>query len=713
MSARDRMDSADIPPGAELKIDYYNMSVPGSIEYNVDQEQLRRSEHAFANFVVTIPTLFDGDFGGGYVATSSLLVSRNTGDNATVDIQPGIAYIGGRRYKQLGEISGTTVAGSPNTDDTYYIQLRYTLSTGTFDFYASLTEQADSATVKYLTLASAVWDTTPGEWTVAAFVDLRASNTSLPPPVTFTKDDAANYILTVQNTNAALLGLYVDGYVAIGTSSKVRKIDLYGSNTVGLTIHNGASSSATLVSDNTDRIKILNNLYVPTATQLGSMTFSATTISGTITFDCGASPTFSTASGDFSWNSENFASVGAIGCTSVDASGNVQGSQLISDVVGGTAPLTVTSGTVVPTLNVDKVDGFDFDQGVLTTSSPTFVAVGITSGPTLNATGIAGATGDTITGFTSLSISGAVTAATATNTINGLVISSGTVTTGTWQGSVIANTYIADDITLTNITQITNRSHTSLSDIGSNAHSVIDSHIGASNIHYLQSNITAVGTIASGTWQGTDIAATYLGTHNHTSSDQGGDYAWADITGFGTSGTATTVSRSDHNDHDDRYYTETEQEDWPKKAHYLDKYTSGGITETTYLSYPVLKIPSLSSDWAYYFFRIPHTWNSGTSSEVVFVLNSEDGFTDSSDWYIDVKGYKPGESPSATWNITTGVSPGTAMAGTSITNLATTSGGINFDAGVDGGDLVVARFRWDGIENDQISYIYDAYITYQ
>lgn len=221
----------------------------------------------------------------------------------------------------------------------------------------------------------------------------------------------------------------------------------------------------------------------------------------------------------------------------------------------------------------------------------------------------------------------------------------------------------------------------------------------------------SAGTISSGTWQGTDIAAAYLGAHNHTAAGEGGDYPWADITGFGSGGSATTVSRSDHT-HSTDYYTKTEQQDWPKNAHYLDKYTSGNITETTYLSYPVLKIPSLSSDWAYYFFRIPHTWNSGTSSKVVFVVNSEATFTNSSDWYIEVKGYKPGESPSAAWNITTG-SPGTAMGGTIIMNLATTSGGINFDAGVDGGDLVVARFKWDGIENDQISYIYDAYITYQ
>jgi hypothetical protein len=41
----------------------------------------------------------------------------------------------------------------------------------------------------------------------------------------------------------------------------------------------------------------------------------------------------------------------------------------------------------------------------------------------------------------------------------------------------IANEYVAEDITLTNITQITNRSHTSLSDIGSNTHTAVDNFI--------------------------------------------------------------------------------------------------------------------------------------------------------------------------------------------------------------------------------------------
>src|SRR3990167_2261966 len=50
------------------------------------------------------------------------------------------------------------------------------------------------------------------------------------------------------------------------------------------------------------------------------------------------------------------------------------------------------------------------------------------------------------------------------------------------QGAV-TDPQVPDTITLTNITQITTRSHTSLSDIGSNTHADIDTHIGATEAH--------------------------------------------------------------------------------------------------------------------------------------------------------------------------------------------------------------------------------------
>ncbi len=61
---------------------------------------------------------------------------------------------------------------------------------------------------------------------------------------------------------------------------------------------------------------------------------------------------------------------------------------------------------------------------------------------------------------------------------------------------VLPDANVANDISLTNITQITNRSHTDLSDIGTNTHTQIDSHISStSNPHSVSAS--DVGAIAN------------------------------------------------------------------------------------------------------------------------------------------------------------------------------------------------------------------------
>jgi hypothetical protein len=331
------------------------------MEYNIDDENQRRSEHSIVDFVITIPTFYDDEFEAGYAAADALEVSRNSGDTTKIDINSGAAYIGGRRYKQINDNVAYDLTGS--TDNLYYIRLRYTLSTNTFTFMVETSESSDSETSKYLTLASATWDTTPGEW-LDDFSDLRATNTSLPPPITFA-GSSASPILTIQQDGTGLalkvVGNATGGDVTFFDTTDPRTVTIYGTITDALTIYeDGSSFNVKLVADNTDRLKVLSNLYVPTATTLGSMSFSATTISGVTVFDCGASPSFATSSGDFAWGSENFTGVGSIACASVDATGNIQGDVLISDITTGTAPLTITSTTVVSNLNVDQVDGYDF-----------------------------------------------------------------------------------------------------------------------------------------------------------------------------------------------------------------------------------------------------------------------------------------------------------------------------------------------------------------
>lgn len=493
MSARDRMNSASIAPGAILKTEYFNIGSANSIEYNVDQEFMLMAEHLAVDFVVTIPTFNDGDFEGGYVAGDALEVSRNAGNTSNIDIKPGVSWIGGRRYKQVNTISDYNLSGTtPAT--LHYIRLKYTYSTAQFTFIAETSISSDSATVKYLSLASATWNTGGTFWD-NDFTDMRATNTSLPTPVGFIGSEVANYILTVRNTNASKLSADIDGYLRVGTPSTDGKINLYGKDaTEGLTIYNNSGLYSALISvNNTDQIYIDDKLEVDTTITVGGTTIQSASISGITSFSFGASPSLTTASGDFNWNSENFAAVGAIGSGAITSTGIVEGSQLKSAIPIGTTPLLITSTTKVDNLNVDRVDNYHFDQPLLQASTPTFGSVSITGGPTLSATGIAGASGDNISGFTDIAISGSVTS-------------------GTWAGSVIADAYIANDIKLTNLTQITTKSHTVLSDKGTNTHAAIDTHISTSNTHYLQSAITTVGTIASGTWQGTDVGVAYGGT---------------------------------------------------------------------------------------------------------------------------------------------------------------------------------------------------------
>ena len=91
--------------------------------------------------------------------------------------------------------------------------------------------------------------------------------------------------------------------------------------------------------------------------------------------------------------------------------------------------------------------------------------------------------GDTMTGNLTAPGFIATNSGVSSNAISGGIIK------GTWAGNIITDEYIANDITLSNITQITNRSHTDLTDIGSYSHSQIDSHIDDSTIHFTQSSL--------------------------------------------------------------------------------------------------------------------------------------------------------------------------------------------------------------------------------
>lgn len=74
-------------------------------------------------------------------------------------------------------------------------------------------------------------------------------------------------------------------------------------------------------------------------------------------------------------------------------------------------------------------------------------------------------------------------------TLSGQEITLNAIDLATDVTGVLPDANVANDITLDNITQITNRSHTELSDIGTNTHAQIDTHIADTSIHFTKNSI--------------------------------------------------------------------------------------------------------------------------------------------------------------------------------------------------------------------------------
>ncbi len=105
-----------------------------------------------------------------------------------------------------------------------------------------------------------------------------------------------------------------------------------------------------------------NNIFVgKNLTVSGSITTAGTLEAGAIT---GTSLTDGTATLD----NGSLSGVTTVGMNN----------QFANNLADGTAPFIITSTTVVPNLNVDQVDGYDFDQDVTNGSSPAFAGTNIT-----------------------------------------------------------------------------------------------------------------------------------------------------------------------------------------------------------------------------------------------------------------------------------------------------------------------------------------------
>jgi len=358
----DKLPSVNLAPGGAVSSTHFNISSANSVEYNIYGEFTRRFEHAMVDWVVTIPTFTDTDFEVGYNATNALQVTINGSDAATIDISPGVAYLGGRRYKQISTTTGYSLVGS--SDATYLIRLKFQLSTNSFTFIVETgVGSSDSATVKYLTLASGVWDqTTTQTWT--SMTDKRSTNTSLPAPITFT-DAITGTILTIEQTGSTghtlkVVGNATGGDVQFFDTTNPRIFKLYGTSSSGFTIYDDTTNSVVLSCDASGRL-LVNNAISTTTGTFGSVVASGTIVQGfnTLTFDSTATIGATSATA-IAFSGLNFTGIGTIGSGAITSTSTVSATQYTSTIGIGTAPLVVTSTTKVTNLHADSVDGYEF-----------------------------------------------------------------------------------------------------------------------------------------------------------------------------------------------------------------------------------------------------------------------------------------------------------------------------------------------------------------
>jgi hypothetical protein len=107
-------------------------------------------------------------------------------------------------------------------------------------------------------------------------------------------------------------------------------------------------------------------------------------------------------------------------------------------------------------------------------------------------------------------------------------------------GGSVTDAQVPNTITLDNITQVTTRSHTSLSDIGTNTHAQIDSHVAATAAHGATGAVvgtTNAQTLTNKTLTTPVIADFTSAQHDHLDADDGGTLSASAI----ASGTIATA----------------------------------------------------------------------------------------------------------------------------------------------------------------------------
>jgi hypothetical protein len=248
--------------------------------------------------------------------------------------------------------------------------------------------------------------------------------------------------------------------------------------------------------------------------------------SGAVTLDVGAGDGISVAADSIAVDSTVIRTTGAQSMTGQKtfSTGLTLGGHAMTDIqIASEAVLNDTS-----LMTPNAINNLILDKGYSTT-------VG-------TVTSVAGGTGITSTGGTtpSLSVDASQTQITAL----------GTIGTGVWQGTAINQTYLvgqsgtntgdepAASLTVPGIVEIATVAETNTGTDATRAVSPdgLNDWTGGSGA------ITKLGTIASGTWQGTAINQTYLVGQSGTNTGDQTITLTGDVTGTGTGSFATTIA---------------------------------------------------------------------------------------------------------------------------------------------------------------------------
>ena len=383
------------------------------------------------------------------------------------------------------------------------------------------------------------------------------------------------------NAGSAYIVNAPSGTITFGTSNitfaEFSKSQIYSANTSAGVSLNGTVINALV--DNVTTAFSLGNIVVKTSAQLTTPNIGAatgTSLSTTANITGGNILTGGTISATGNITGGNIlggANVNATTHTGATVSvtanitgGNIlTGGQLISSVATGTAPLAITSTTLVPNLYVARANVSDWDV-VQTATTGTYypqivnaVTGNVQAFANTNlsfnaATGVLTASGYTTAGTVTAATVNAATIGNASAVVNGATVSiTGTVTAAAVNAAAIGNTgavFTGASIsaaTIGNASAVHNGATFSASGTvtAATVNAAAIGNTGATLTGTLQTaaqtNITSVGTLTGGTWNATSISTTYTDAKVTSVAGRTGavTLAQADISGLTTGSTPT------------------------------------------------------------------------------------------------------------------------------------------------------------------------------